>query len=143
MSERNERIYVGKARWQEFRNGSGVFKISLTPDGVEAINRNTSESGWANLEMAEMKQPDRQGNQYTVYLDDYYLKRSGAKSGNSRTTSQTVRPATRSARPASRTYNDGGFETSGGHKYSREDVSVDPQEENTTTENIDLNDIPF
>lgn len=143
MNEKNERIYVGKARWQEFRNGNGVFKINLTPDGVESINRNTSESGWANLEMSEMKQPDRQGNQYTVYLDDYYLKGSGTKSSNNRTTSHT-RPTPRSARPASRTYNDGGFETNGGHKYSRDDAAnFDQPAEDPTTEDIDLNDIPF
>ena len=132
MSESNERQYVGKGKWVEFRDGGGKFRISLTPEGVDLINRNATDSGWANLVMSEMRQPDRNGNQYTIYVDDWQPERRGsARPASNGRPSADGRPQTeRSSRPV----NNGGF---GGHKYDRADTQPGPASED------EIPDIPF
>lgn len=125
-----DRQYVGKGRWIDFKNGGGKFRLSLTPDGVELICRNQNSSGWANLCMSEMRTPDKHGNQYTVYIDDYVP--------NQQTGTRTVAPRPGGDR---RRYNDGGFGNDPDtappqeHKYGPED---DPY----VQEDIE-DDIPF
>ena len=54
----NEKIYVGRAKYIDTQYGE-ICKIWLTPEGVEAINANVDNNGGINLNMSEMRNPDR------------------------------------------------------------------------------------
>lgn len=138
MSER-EKIYIGKAKYHQFRDGGEIMKISITPDGVEAITRNTSATGWSNLIVAEMRQPDQRGNTHTVYIDDYVP--SGGGNGGGRQNAGSERPQRgddqqrgRDSRNdgGSRGRNDGGFNDppTPGQPYRPQDgPGYDPDED--------------
>lgn len=132
-----DRQYVGKGKWIDFKNGGGKFRIALTPEGIELIFRNQNSSGWANLCMSEMRTPDRQGNQYTLYLDDFVPQKQG---GNTAPRPGQYHP---SAPQGDRRYNDGGF---GGtpepqdHRYGPED---EPEMQSSCTPQEIEDDIPF
>lgn len=129
-----ERQYVGKGKWIEFRNGGGIHRISLTPQGIELICRNQNSGGWVNLVMTEMRQPDKQGNQYTIYVDDYVPTNH---SGGGRTSAP--RPG------GERRYNDGGFGGSSDSTGPRKDHSYGPEDDPVPPEVEDdiEDDIPF
>lgn len=110
-----EKIYIGKAKYHQFRDGGEIMKISITPDGVEAITRNTSATGWSNLIVAQMREPDKRGNTHTVYIDDYVPSGGGNGGGRQNAGSEPQRgddqQRGRDSRNdgGSRGRNDGGF----------------------------------
>jgi hypothetical protein len=126
----NEKIYVGKARYIDTRYGE-MCKIWLTPEGVEAINANVDNNGGINLNMNEMKEPDRAGNTHYLTVDDWRPSRNegGHRHGPQRgsTNGDSRRYAGRdTGRPENRGYSrrdDGGFGAYGNseHRYGPED----------------------
>lgn len=59
----SDRVYVGKGK----RVGKfGNIKLGLKLEGV-----NPNEKGYTNLIVSEMREPDKYGNEFTVYVDDY------------------------------------------------------------------------
>ena len=70
MENTNEKIYVGRAKYVETKFGK-FPRIWLTPEGIEAINRNVDSRGGINLEMHELRQPDRGGFTHYLIVDQW------------------------------------------------------------------------
>ena len=130
-----EKIYVGKARYIETRYGE-LCKIWLTPEGIEAINANVDGKGGINLNMNEMKEPDRAGNTHYLTVDDWKPSRNegGHRHGPQRRSTDgdsrrgPERDTGRNDNRGPSRRDDGGFgsyadpgQGNGGHRYSEAD----------------------
>jgi hypothetical protein len=62
-----EKQYCGKAKVKRFDNGGEIYKIGIVANQLPAPN----EKGYINLCLQKMRQPDKYGNEYTVYVDDW------------------------------------------------------------------------
>ena len=62
-----DRQYVGKGKWIDFKNGGGKFRIALTPEGIELICRNQNSSGCPDLRLTYSIIVDY-GKKKTVYV---------------------------------------------------------------------------
>ena len=81
-----KKIYVGRAKYRDTKFGE-LLRIWLTPEGVEAINHNVDNNGGINLEMHELRTPDRGGFTHYIIVDDYKpadTARKGASEGSRR-----------------------------------------------------------
>lgn len=131
--QRQDRIYVGKAKYITFRDGGEKCRIWLTPEGVESINANVDRNGSINLVMVQMRDPDKAGNTHTIYVDDWkpagdssrqshapQRRQRDTSDGDSRRYPNRDRGETENYRQNTR--NDGGFGSGGGseHRYSEE-----------------------
>ncbi len=65
------KVYCGKAKYIEGKYGP-YFEISLSPTDIDKITEYPTGSGWTNLRMVPMRNPDARGNTHTVY----YVARS-------------------------------------------------------------------
>lgn len=126
-----EKIYVGKAKYIDTRYGE-LCKIWLTPEGIEAINANVDSKGGINLNMNEMREPDRAGNTHCLTIDDWRPSRNegghrhgpqrGSTNGDSRRGPERDTGRDHDRGPSRR--DDGGFGAYGGndgHRYTEED----------------------
>ncbi len=133
----NEKIYVGRARYIDTQYGE-MCKIWLTPEGVEAINRNIDNRGGINLNCYEMREPDRAGFTHVLVVDDWkpgqsstrrhgpQRRDSGRSDGDSRRYAERDTGRNDNRGPSRR--DDGGFgsyadpgQGNGGHRYSEAD----------------------
>jgi hypothetical protein len=71
MSERN---YVGK--------GKNIGKFGNIRIGVkpEQLQQFVNSAGYVNLIISEMREEDKYGNKFTVYVDDFIPRREGQQS---------------------------------------------------------------
>lgn len=149
MSE-NEKIYVGRAKYRETKFGE-LLRIWITPEGLEAMNHNADNSGGINLEMHELRNPDRGGFTHYIIVDDFKPSESGRKgaSEGARRHGHTDRREERDhderrrsgeRTPDRRRDDDGGFDAYAGQ------ATVDPSygpDIPPSEESISLDDIPF
>ena len=145
----NEKIYVGRARYVDTKYGE-ICKIWLTPEGVEAINRNVDNNGGINLNMSEMRQADRAGFTHTLIVDDWKPGQSSTRrhgpqrresDGDQRRYAGRDMGQGENRAPSRR--DDGGFgsyadqgQGNSGHRYSKEDCipPEDPRWDNVSPE---------
>ena len=66
----SETKYCGKAIIRNTKFGE-IFAITLSPNDIKIINENKKDNGWCNLEMLEMKQPDKNGNTFTIRINEW------------------------------------------------------------------------
>ena len=93
-----EKIYVGRAKYVETKYGK-FPRIWLTPEGIEAINANVDSRGGINLEMHELRQPDRGGFTHYLIVDTWKPGQNGQNN------------------PGNRDSRQGGYADRGGHRY--------------------------
>ena len=67
MSERN---YVGKGKQV---GKFGNIKIGLKPEQLQQF---VNSAGYVNLIISEMREEDKYGNKFTVYVDDFIPQQS-------------------------------------------------------------------
>ncbi len=84
-----EKIYVGKARYHQFRDGGEICKIWI-PD-MDLLNQNVNAKGGVNLIMSQMQNPDSAGNTHTLYVDDYVPNQQGGDSNRQNRAPQAQR----------------------------------------------------
>ena len=117
--ENNEKIYVGRAKYVETKFGK-FPRIWLTPEGVEAINRNVDSRGGINLEMHELRQPDKGGFTHYLIVDQWKPGQDG-QNGRYRQDGQN-----------------------GGHRYTQADRNPpSPVRDSISHEPLTFDDIPF
>ena len=71
MSERN---YVGKGKHV---GKFGNIKIGLKPEQLQQF---VNSAGYVNLIISEMREEDKYGNKFTVYVDDFIPQQRGQQS---------------------------------------------------------------
>lgn len=134
-----KKIYVGRARYVETKYGK-FPRIWLTPEGVEAINANVDSRGGINLEMHELRQPDRGGFTHYLIVDQWKPSAAGGYGGQAGRNNAGNGSFNRDSRA-------GGYSEQGGHRYGPQDRnppepprwdSVSPAPHDMTFE-----DIPF
>ena len=129
----NEKIYVGRAKYIDTQYGE-ICKVWLTPEGIEAINANVDNNGGINLNMNEMRNPDRGGFTHVLTVDDWKPGQSSTRrhgpqrrdpGGDSRR--YEGRDRDRNDSRGSSRRDDGGFGSyanqgqNNGHRYGEED----------------------
>lgn len=62
--------YCGKAKIYNGKYGE-IFAISLAPTDIETIIANKNEKGWCNIDMSAMKYPDKNGNIFTLKINEW------------------------------------------------------------------------
>ena len=150
----NEKIYVGRAKYIDTQYGE-MCKIWLTPEGVEAINANVDNNGGINLNMNEMRNPDRAGFTHVLTVDDWKpgqssTRRHGPQRRDPGGDSRRYEGRDRNDNRGSSRRDDGGFgsyadqgQNNGGHRYSEADRNppAGPRPEDVSPAPHDMRDI--
>ena len=75
-----EKKYCGKGKFVRSSQYGDFFRITFSPDDIELMLQNRTETGWLNLIMTPMQKPDRRGNTDTLYIDEW--RPDGNRGGN-------------------------------------------------------------
>ena len=149
-----EKIYVGRARYIDTQYGE-ICKIWLTPEGVEAINANVDNNGGINLNMNEMRNPDRGGFTHVLTVDDWKPGQSSTRRHGPQRRDPDGDPRQYAGRDRGRNDNrtpsrrdDGGFgsyadqgQGNGGHRYNEADRNPPEPPPNVSPAGFDQRDI--
>ena len=79
-----EKVYVGK--------GKVVGNFGNIKVGLRVVDLKANDKGYVNLIISKMKETDKYGNEFTVYIDDFVPQSRGGSSGEPAVSGAPVEP---------------------------------------------------
>jgi hypothetical protein len=71
--------YIGSVKTKTFSNGGSVFKVSFSKDDLKSMANHLNERGYVNLDMIQMKAPDKFGRTHYIKYDTWKPTMQAAK----------------------------------------------------------------